>query len=98
MKKPQTFLGASAFILAIAGAMATKASHRGVCITYGTKFFNDMRCHLKGCAAIYTTIYSPGVNNRAHTAIWNVKTLYTAVSNGVGNTHCGKTLYTQSTL
>ena len=96
MKKSQIFLGASAFILAIAGAMATKASHRSITYTYGTKYgSNNVNCHKLTNTPLLTTIQTPGLNLKAHTSISNFKTLYTAVTDVNGITHCGRILYTQ---
>jgi hypothetical protein len=87
MKKSQIFLGASAFLLAIAGALATKASFKNISHLAG--YTISGRCHQLGNRVLTTVAQG----NKAHTSL-NVKTLYTAqVISGV--TKCGKILYTQ---
>jgi len=88
MKKSQTFLGTSAFALAIAGALATKA---------GLKNVTHIACYTIGGVShrtgpmLFTTV-KHGLAKTVRTAR-GIKTLYTA-SGPVGATVCGKKLYT----
>ena len=89
MKKSQIFLGGSAFLLAIAGALATKASHKAITHLAGWTSSNGAVCH-RLVAMHLTTVQNIGVT--ARTTAGN-KTLYTATG-AVGSTVCGKKLYT----
>jgi len=91
MKNSQIFLGTTAFLLALAEALATKASHRLPIITAATKGAFGNLC--KNKLQLFDTTICEGLN-KAHTANGG-RTLYTArVVNGV--TVCGKTLCTKS--
>jgi len=88
MKKSQIFLGGSAFLLAISGALATKASHKNVLHLVGYTVLGA--CHRIG-NALLTTVKHNGANT-ALTSAGN-KTVYT-VTGAANNTVCGKKLYT----
>jgi len=90
MKKSQIFFGTSAFVLAIAGALVTKASRKNVTHLAGWTSFFGAFCHRVG-DMLFTTI-KHGLAKTVRTAA-NVKTLYTATG-AVGHTSCGKKLYT----
>ncbi len=92
MKKSQIFLGTSAFVLALAGALASKASHRLPVLTAGTKGSMGNGCASKQVVAA-TTVNHGGVRKHQHTAA-GVQTLYTAHTNAQNVLTCGKTLYT----
>ena len=88
MKKSQIFLGALSIVLAIAGALATRASHNNI---------KHLACYtLRGvghCIALvpFTTIQHNG-STIARTANGTL-TLYTCQRVG-GISICGKPLYT----
>jgi|GEM_PF-2509750 len=90
MKKSQIFLGASAFLLAISGALATKASLKNVTHLVGWTSSSGAVCH-KINNQLLTTI-KHGLARTART-VGGIKTLYTAQVVG-SQTVCGKKLYT----
>jgi len=92
MKKSQIFLGVSAFLLAISGALATKASHRTD--THLAGFTISGACQRFGSVALNYTTLRHNNAKKAHTSAGlSAKTLYT-VGGSVGNTSCGVVLYT----
>ena len=91
MKKSQIFLGTSAFVLALVGAVASRASRKLPIFTAATKGVQGNLCSNKQQIQ-GTTINSGGQLNKAHTANGG-HTFYTARKLN-GATVCGKTLYT----
>ena len=89
MKKSQIFLGASAFLLAISGALATKASLKNIKHIAG--FTSGGVCVRLGNLP-YTTIQHNNASV-ARTAS-ATKTLYTVTGVQGTSTVCGKVLYT----
>ena len=86
MKNSRIVLGASAFVLAIAGAFVTKASNRAPIHSAATK----VNCNFtiqRTCEPVVHT-------NKCRTGGVGSKTLYTHVA-GVTTNDCKHTLYTK---
>ena len=90
MKKSRFFLGASAFLLAISGALATKASLKNIKHIAGYTGAGGA-CHILGDLS-YTTRQHNG-STVARTAL-GTRTLYTAIRIGAFTLCGGKVLYT----
>jgi hypothetical protein len=91
MKKSQIFLGASAFVLAIAGAFASKASHRDIKHTICTKQTANSHC---GAKIAFTTVQASG--HLQATVGTDHALVYSCVSTGpVLKTKCGRALFSR---
>ena len=91
MTKSQIFLGASAFVLALAGAFASKASYRLQTITVATKGAMGDKC--LNIQQIQATTINSGNLNKARTV--NGGRTFVTVRRVNDALVCGKTVYTK---
>jgi len=76
MTKSKVFLGLTAFTLAIAGALSTKATNRFNTYTGFTKASATGTCHKQSVAVACTTTSQTNVCKTAN----GVRTIYTSIS------------------